>query len=472
MKYTGIIKFLAVGFFISLTLLFQACKDNEPLSENTYVNKWIYENMDFLYYWNTQLPSKPNRNQDAETFFKSLLSNEDRFSVIYDDYEEILSALDGVKKESGYEYVLYRESEANPNVIAQVLYIKTGSPAASTALKRGDIITHINGQQITLDNYKSLVEQTGENHSITYRPITVTSSSTGSFGSPITLSLNSILFEENPNYYTSIIDVDGKKVGYYVYHFFTPGIGEGSEYNNQMDQIMADFKTQGVTDLIVDLRYNGGGYVDASINLASLIGKNIDNTKVFTKREYNTTVTNYFNFQEADLVERFISKTQNIGNSMPGNLYILTGSMTASASELIINGLRPFMNVTLIGEVTVGKNVGSVPVYEENDPKNRWIMLPIIVKSFNSNNQSGYGNGFIPELTIEEGTYLYPLGDLEEPLLSAALAQVAASSGKFTVSKTRNLFAKKLGSSQAFRNRGIRSLLIERKPFTGIPTRD
>lgn len=460
---------IQIGLVAIILIGVQSCKDNEPVSASVYVNNWVMDNMKFWYYWNNQLPAKPNRNQDPDLFFNSLLSNEDRFSVIYDDYEEILKALEGVSKEAGYEFTLYRESDSSPNIVAQVLYIKPGSPASATQLKRGDIITHINGQQLTTENYRSLVRLTGENHSITYRALTVTGPSTGTFESPATLSLNAIEYNENPNFYSAVYDVDDKKAGYYVYNFFAPGIGNGTEYNNQMDQIMADFKAAGVTDLIVDLRYNGGGYVNASINLASLIGKNIDNTKVFTKREYNTGVVDHFKLTEQDLVEKFIVKAQNVGNSLSGNLYILTGPSTASASELIINGLRPFMNVILIGEVTVGKNVGSFPLYEENNPKNRWIMLPIVVKSKNSNNQSEYGNGFIPDFTVDEGIYLYPLGHREEPLLSAALAQISISSGRLRLPETKNLFGRQMGTSMQLKKNGIRTMMLEKPNVQQVP---
>jgi carboxyl-terminal processing protease len=457
-------KYWLTGIVILSIIGLQACKDDDiPLSGDAAVNKWIYENMTFWYYWNTRIPAKTNQNLGPEDFFNSLLvKDEDRFSAIYEDYEETLSALEGVSKEAGYEYTLYRETETGSTVIAQVLYIKPGSPAASTVLKRGDIISHINGQQITLTNYRSLIQQTGENHTITYKPITVTGVSTGFLGDPVTLSLSAVTFNENPNFFHTTFDIDGKKAGYFVYNFFASGIGDGTQYNDEMDQIMADFKAQGITDLIVDLRYNGGGYVEASINLASLIGKNIDESKIFTKREYNSKVVDNFKLRDSDLIQRFKFKSQNVGNTLPGNLYVLTGSQTASASELVINALRPFMNVTLIGEQTVGKNVGSIPLYEENNPKNRWLILPIVVKSFNSNNQSDYGNGFVPNFMIDEGIYLYPLGDREEPLLSFALAQLSSASGRSGLPQTKNIFAKKLGTSIEFKNNGIRTILLEK----------
>jgi len=106
-------------------------------------------------------------------------------------------------------------------------------------------------------------------------------------------------------------------------------------------------------------------------------------------------------------------------------VYILTGSRSASASELLINGLRPYMDVFLIGNKTVGKNVGSISLYEENDAKNTWGMQPIVTKSFNSLDQSDYDNGFNPQiLDADNSLFLYPLGDPRERLLNRALKEI------------------------------------------------
>ncbi|MEJ0031335.1 MAG: hypothetical protein WDO15_13590 [Bacteroidota bacterium] len=106
-------------------------------------------------------------------------------------------------------------------------------------------------------------------------------------------------------------------------------------------------------------------------------------------------------------------------------VYILTGSRTASASELIINGLKPFMDVYLVGGTTIGKNVGSITIYDENDPDNKWGMQPIVVKLFNSQGQSDYSNGFTPQIPDDDNSlYLYPLGDPRETLLNKTITQI------------------------------------------------
>src|SRR6185436_12247973 len=141
-KWKPLLGLWTVLLFVTLI---SSCNSNEPVSQNEYVNRWILEKMDLYYLWNKDIPNSPNKSQEPDVFFESLLSNEDRFSWIQDNYQELLNSLQGVNKEAGYEFLLYRDNTNPENVLAQVVYVKTGSPAASKDLKRGDIITQING---------------------------------------------------------------------------------------------------------------------------------------------------------------------------------------------------------------------------------------------------------------------------------------------------------------------------------------
>jgi len=179
---------------------------------------------------------------------------------------------------------------------------------------------------------------------------------------------------------------------------------------------------------VLDLRFNSGGTEVSANNLASLIAPAPDN-KIFFRREYNTQVESEIlsdpKAGESFLLSKLKAKTQNVGDQLSGRFYILTGSRTASASELIINGLNPYMDIFLIGDVTYGKNVGSISIYDENDHQNTWGMQPIVVKVYNSLNQSDYSHGFSPDVENKDNDlFIYPLGDTREELLSKAIEKI------------------------------------------------
>jgi carboxyl-terminal processing protease len=419
----------------ALLVATQACRkpvadDPQPVetNENVKVNNWIYDVMSELYFWNTDLPKTPNKNVKPTTFFDGLLKKpDDRFSFITEDYAALIGSLSGVSKEAGYEFNLFLEAEGSSNVIAYVVYIKDNSPASNVDLQRGDIIFKINDTQITTNNYRSLLRQLGSDHTVTYRRY---NEATKAYTEMPRVALSAVELPENPNFLSQVIEADGEKIGYFVYNFFAPGANPNDKaYDNETTQIINRFKLEGIRHMVLDLRYNGGGYVSSAVNLASLIGRGVDETKVFYRNQYNSLVQNQIlndpRYGEDFLTTKFVNKPENIGNQLTGKLVVLVSGRTASASELVINGLRPFMEVTIIGDKTTGKNVGSIPIEDEDDPENNWGLLPIVFKSFNSLGQSDYGNGFNPNITVRETSErLRPLGDPNELLLRTAIAHI------------------------------------------------
>jgi carboxyl-terminal processing protease len=428
--------------FILMALVAMSCNSEEEpepiipepeLSHNEKVNAWILDVMDEVYLWLDNLGTPIAATSDPEDYYESLLYRPtDRFSIIYPDYQELINALSGVMLDAGYEFTLYRESSSNDNVIAEVSYIKKNSPASNVDLKRGDFITKINGTQITVSNYRNLLEAISGTHKLTYQRY---DTNLKEFVEKPEITLTAIELAEDPVYLDTVYTINGEKIGYFVYHFFAPGPSPNSvTYDNEMDAVFGDFKSAGIDHLIVDFRYNGGGYVSSAVNLASLIAPGISTNSVFSKTKYNNLLMSEV-AELRNVQTKFLAKSQNLGNTLKNNrIYILTSTRTASSSELIINGLKPYMDVFLIGDKTTGKNVGSVAFEDEENKENNYGILPIISQSFNSQDESNYSQGFEPNISVKESSELLkPFGDLNELLLRTAISNITGipSGGRF-----------------------------------------
>lgn len=433
--------------FILLALVAVSCNDEEDpkpaveVSPNEAVNNWILDVMGEVYLWLDDLGTPIASNSDPEDYFEALLNRPtDRFSVIYPDYQELINSLSGVELDAGYEITLYRESNTNNNVLAEISYIKKNSPASNVDLKRGDFITKINDTQITIDNYIELLDAIQGTHKLSYARFDEASNA---FVPKPDVTLTAVQLAENPIYLDTVYTINGEKIGYFVYNFFAPGpSGNSKVYDDEMDAIFGTFKSEGIDHLILDFRYNGGGYVSSAVNLASLIAPGVGPTSVFSKTKYNDLLM-------AEVEElrnnqtKFLAKNQNLGNTLKNNrLYVLTSTRTASASELIINGLKPYMDVYLIGDKTTGKNVGSVAFEDEENEENNYGILPIISQSFNSLDQSDYTQGFVPNVSLKESTELLrPFGDVNELLLRTAISKITEipSAGRFQQLERRDV---------------------------------
>lgn len=390
------------------------CSDDE-LTDNEYVNDWISKVMKRDYLWTQEMPS-PSKSTAPGLYFKALLSKKDRFSWIQENYEELQNSLSGINKEAGYDFKLYGNANNN-NVDMQVTYIKAGSPVDvdDVDLQRGDLISSIGGQRLTRSNYRDILSLLSESHSITYarfNPETETWEDKG------TVMLRTAQFAENPNFLSKVIPVSDRKIGYYVYNFFAAGTTSSStQYDDEMAAVFDGFKASGITDLVLDLRFNGGGSILSSSKLASYTGNNVQG-KVFTKFEYNARY-------QPDELPFADGAAHNIGTLRNNRVYVLTSRGTASASELVINGLKPYMDVFVVGDTTYGKNVASSVYYAQNDPRNKWGILPIIAKLSNSVNFSDYDAGFVPNILDQDNRLVvYPLGDPNEALLSRVIDHI------------------------------------------------
>jgi C-terminal processing protease CtpA/Prc len=427
-----------------LGILSTNCKKDNPstvIKEADEINKFIWTSMHDYYLWqsnvtnltNTQFSKSDslnaflNKYSDHSKLFYDLLYQYnviDKWSWIVDDYTTLENELQGITKTAGYDFRL-GEFTGTTTLFGVVRYVIKGSPADLAGIKRGDIFVKVNDQEITEANYMSILFNQ-DSYKLSFA--TLANNSITPNGVNITVTAAEV--HENPIYLDTVYNANYQKIGYLVYNGFM------SDYDIQLNNVFKKFKDAGVTKLILDLRYNGGGSIQTAIYLASMI-YGTSSSNVFLKTQYNTALEAYLKTQYGDsyFSQSFtgtIAKTTTTAetpiNSLGlGDLYVITTGSTASASELVINGLMPYITVKTIGTNTVGKYVGSTTIkdYDANGNLNtshKWALQPIILKVSNKNDVSDYVNGFTPTVEVKEDISKFlPFGNTNEPMLQTAL---------------------------------------------------
>lgn len=433
-------------FAILLLLIvfsFQGCQDNDdtaaPISLE--VQDFIWKGLNQYYLWQDDVPNLSDdrfATQDAlntflrgypvpEELFDALRVDKsiDRFSWIVDDYLELEGALQGTTKNDGVDFGLSYKPGSNTELFGYVRYIIENSDASNKAIKRGDIFTAVNGTQLTINNYQSLLAADSYTLNLAdFNGTTVVANGKS-------VSLTKTVLSENPILINKVIDNGSHKIGYLMYNGFY------GDFDTKLNEAFGTLKAQGITDLVLDLRYNSGGSVLTATRLASMITGQYTG-KVFAKQQWNSKINSYFESNNPEtLKNNFTDKigTTPINSLNLTKIYILTTKSSASASELVINGLAPYMNVVQIGDVTTGKNVGSVTLYdsptfgdENRNPNHRYAMQPIVLKIVNSEGFGDYFNGLTPNFLQKETISTFGvLGDSSEPLLNTAINKITGT---------------------------------------------
>ena len=210
-----------------------------------------------------------------------------------------------------------------------------------------------------------------------------------------------------------------------------------------LNQKFSAFKTAGVQELIIDLRYNYGGSVSSAAALCALIPSGITANSQFITYKGNKNggeVKRTFAEQIAYDPNAIDFNTLHANSLGLNKVYILTSSSTASASEIVVNNLKPYMQVIQVGEKTLGKDMAGFAIEDKRKPKKiSWQLHPVIYKVFNANGEGGYSNGIAPQIIVDEYTSLplLPLGDAGETLISSALHKIysKSSNGKLVSDK-------------------------------------
>ena len=263
------------------------------------------------------------------------------------------------------------------------------------------------------------------------------------------VTVTKVELQTNPILADTIISWSGKKVGYLAYSQFL------TSFDDSLRAIFGRFKTAGVNELVLDFRYNGGGYVVSSDLITNLTVKNAAARvgNLMNKKVYNKTYSAYLAKTYSDssaFLTKFKSEPNNLGTL--SRVFVLTAGNTASASELVINNLLPFMDVILIGENTYGKNVGSFTI---TDPNKRWDygLQPITFLTENADKKSNYGtvDGFTPNYKLADNVLPYKaLGNPAETYLSKALSIIGNVAYQPSSSERSPKYTRTLASKESF----------------------
>jgi C-terminal processing protease CtpA/Prc len=364
---------------LSLALLFVGCEKQpevQGVPQTTpgndtylYVNTFAWNVMDTYYLWIKDISKAMDKwDEKADTAepistVEEVKYKDDKWTMLTDDFKAFTNEVSGISTSYGYELLFYPDENNSKRIVAVIKYVYPDSPASAAGLKRGDTIVSYNGTYLPYPNtYDDLLK--------TYSDLMESSSCQLGFSSGKTVSMTAVNLTENPVNVYKVLDDGNKKIGYLHYTSFTAASVQ------PLIEACKFFKSKGIKELVLDLRYNGGGWVGAEEVFMSMLAPKeaVDNEEVFSKEIYNELLTEHWGEEESKFQTifdlkydgknyHFDTSDANIGLD---KIYAIVTDGSASASEALICCLKPFMPVELIGEKTYGKYCAGI-IYGAED---------------------------------------------------------------------------------------------------------
>jgi len=413
---------------ITLTMLAGCQKDNQdvmttpppavtpvvqPAPDNVIKDSVLFYSKD-VYLWSTQIPAtfNPQNYADPNAIMEAIRSYSvepgfpqpvDRYSFAvkkteWDNMSTGMSAVGSALAANGDNgLTVFFKTEGD----LRVRLVEPNSPAGLAGIHRGWRVTKINGSSnITTANSNFIVDNI-------YESATVSLTFQKPDGSFVTISLNQAHYATTPVYLDTVYNVNNQKIGYLVFNSF---LGNTDQLYSDFQRVFNRFASAGINDIIVDLRYNGGGYVSVQEKLANYLVNNAANGNVMMKQMYN----------QANSSSNETTSFKKIGSLNMSRIYFIVGRATASASELLINNLKPYMDVRLVGGTTYGKPVGFFPIAAGD-----WYIFPVSFRTVNKNGDGNYFNGMSVNSTVADGLDK-DWGDLSETSLASAIRNITS----------------------------------------------
>ncbi|MBW6478414.1 MAG: hypothetical protein K0B37_03230 [Bacteroidales bacterium] len=389
-------------FILASVLFIAACnKDDDPEPDINEENEEFYEFMKDWYFWNDNIPNiNPSSYEDIFEVLEAIRFRPlDRWSFIT-DWQEFLAYFQD-SRFIGYGF----GSSWDGSGKLRISFIHDAGDLYKNGVRRGWIVESINGTAISQGvNVNQLLGPNEEGISNTFvfrKPDNSTIEMTVAKKEIIT---NTVLHHE-------VLEVENIKIGYMVLQSFREPTEE------ELKNVFADFYAEGIDELILDMRYNGGGLTRIATQLASLIGGPALAGQPFAKTVYNANKEDQYN-----RTDNFLNLENSLGLT---RLITIATRASASASEMVINGLTPYMDVYIVGNTTYGKPMGSNVFNYDNT----WALAPITFKVRNASDEGDYFDGLPVDIPAPDDL-TRNFGDPEESSLQTAIAFILTGSTK------------------------------------------
>ena len=417
-----IIPFAACFVFI---LTFSSCfQDRWPeYAGQTRLDTWIDSIMRQDYLWYKDIPNSKELNYFSrpDKFLQTIISrtHDNKYSHV-DTIREI------PEPSYGFDYTLYRNAHNDTLFNILVTYVQPNSPADRAGLKRGQWIAEINDSTITRKN-EPLFLQSGRPLKLqmgVYAIEMVDEMETGVINKTDIVQLDGAEpVEDTPVHYYTILDTSNGPTGYIVYSHFTSGTRiDPEKYNNQLRSIFQKFSENGVTNLILDLRYNRGGSLATAQVVASLTASAGEMGQPLASLEYNS--------KKQDKNQTLTFNKDLIGGMQPLEIQqgvIISGGLTSGVTGVLLNCLAPFNKWALVGNSV---KCPGVATEEFIYPLGTWALHPVTCYVKNAEGVDNSGNTFKANISASETSdllHFLPFGNPEETLLQKALSIIEGS---------------------------------------------
>ena len=446
-------------------------KPDNDLNDSGRINKFIVSCVKNLYLWESETDWNMYDNYNTlslydnhYSLFNELMYKDDRWSMLTDNINELKAIISGVTLTYGYKISIIRNTKDN-SLYALVLFTYPDTPASNAGIKRGDIIVGIDGEKITESNYRKLNNSSSISIDMGYYDGETIQKKQGE-----TVLLTAVETYENPILKYTVIERGAHKIGYLCYADYV------IKSEADLIKVFSEFKDRGITDFVLDLRYNSGGTSQTAKMLSSILApaSTVRNKDVYMTKKWNNL---FMSIQDDDELNEYFDNTLPVNMDFK-KLYVLTSDMSASASEATIIGLKSCMEVILIGDTTLGKYFGGYLLSPEDyyriipekgikrdyyENYNNWGMYLMIYRFSNKNGYPQSVNGLVPDiLALEDELCLVPFGDKSDPLLGRALELITGEvyMKTFSAPVNRSLFS-------AERDKNVKRALDGKFIYTG-----